>query len=82
MTRHTVETTMVSILNDCKSVRTLHFIKDKYNFSHNKLCFVIETLTKEGLITVGIKSGDGRGIKQISTTEKGREKLKSLGVNY
>jgi DNA-binding PadR family transcriptional regulator len=82
MPKHTFEENLVNILNDCKTVRTLHFIKDKYNFSHDKLCFTLEKLVAEGLIKITIKSGDGRRIKQIATTELGREKLKELGVKF
>ena len=80
--KRTLEESILEILNDCKTPRTLHFIKDKYNFSHKKLTTVLNGLTDIGYLEVRVKSGDGRGTKAIITTDKGKDVLLQSGRKY
>jgi hypothetical protein len=80
MTKRTLDESIIEILKDCKTAKTLHFIKDKYNFSHKKLCMVMSLLEDHHYLVVCVDTRDGRGTKQIMTTDWGRELLKALGV--
>lgn len=82
MTKRSLEESILEILNDCKTPRTLHFIKDKYNFSHKKLTDVLQALTEIGYLDIKVKSNDGRGTKAISTTEIGKALLIQSGRRY
>lgn len=72
----------LQILNDCKTPRTLHYIKDKYNFSNKQIVYMMDFLEVHGLLTIKRKPKDGRGTKVIEVTDKGRVVLKYNGVNY
>ena len=65
---------VISILTLCREKpRTLHYIKDKFNFCSQKLKECMNYLVGEGFITVSVVKGDGRGTKQIRTTDKGKD---------
>ena len=80
--RHSLEENKIAILNDCRIPRTKHYIKDKFNFSNDKLKRVIAELLSLGLIKVSMISGDGRGTQAIQTTEEGKAYLLTKGVKY
>ena len=80
--KRTLEESILEILNDCKTPRTLHFIKDKYNFSHQKLLSVLAALKVVGYLEVKVVSGDSRGTKSITTTELGKAILIQSGRKY
>lgn len=82
MPKRSLEESILEILNDCKTPRTLHFIKDKYNFSHKKLTSVLESLVKVDYLEIKVDSRDGRGTKAISTTETGKILLLQSGRKY
>jgi DNA-binding PadR family transcriptional regulator len=70
------------ILNDCRSPRTLHYVKDKYNFNNKQVIYALEYLQFSGFITISTVPRDGRGTKAISTTDKGKEMLTAMGLKY
>jgi len=80
--RHTLQENIIEILNLCKQPRTKHFIKDKFNFSNDKLKRVLSDLQSQGYIIVCMVSGDGRGTQAIQTTEEGKAYLLTKGVKY
>ena len=80
--RHTLQENIIDILNLCRQPRTKHFIKDKFNFSNDKLNSVLETLQSKGFLTITDKGGDGRGTKNITTTDLGKSMLLEKGVKY
>ncbi len=80
--RHSLEENKIAILNDCRIPRTKHYIKDRYNFSNDKLKRVIAELLSLGVIKVSMISGDGRGTQAIQTTEEGKAYLLTKGVKY
>ena len=80
--RHSLEENKIAILNDCRIPRTKHYIKDKFNFSNDKVKKVIADLQSQGLIKVSMLSGDGRGTQAIQTTEEGKAYLLTKGVKY
>ncbi len=80
--RHSLEENKIAILNDCRIPRTKHYIKDKFNFSNDKLKRVIAELLSLGVIKVSMISGDGRGTQAIQTTEEGKAYLLTKGVKY
>ena len=80
--RHTLQENIIDILNLCRQPRTKHYIKDRYNFSNDKLKKVIADLQSQGLIKVSMLSGDGRGTQAIQTTEEGKAYLLTKGVKY
>lgn len=78
-----MEENIINLLILCRQKsRTLHFVKDKFNFSNKKLRVCMEYLRVMEYVTVATVKGDGRGTKQISTTDKGKEYLTSKGVKY
>ena len=81
-TRHTLQENIIDILNLCRQPRTKHFIKDKFNFSNDKLKRVLEDLQGQGFIIICLVSGDGRGTQAIQTTEVGKAYLLTKGVKY
>ncbi len=80
--RHSLEENKIAILNDCRIPRTKHYIKDKFNFSNDKLKSVLEGLQSQGYIVVCLVVGDGRGTQAIQTTEDGKAYLLAKGVKY
>jgi DNA-binding PadR family transcriptional regulator len=70
------------ILNDCRTPRTSHFVKDRYNFNNKQLVYALEYLQFSGFITISTVPRDGRGTKAISTTDKGKEMLTAMGLKY
>lgn len=81
--RYTMQENIVTILSLCRQKpRTLHFVKDKFNFSNQQLNDCMSYLIGEDFIIVNVVKGDGRGTKQISTTDKGKQFLITNGVKY
>ena len=65
--RHTLQENIIDILNLCRQPRTKHFIKDKFNFSNDKLKKVIADLQSQGLIKVSmfqVMVGEHKQFKQ------------------
>lgn len=82
MTKLSHEQKCIQILNDCRTPRTMHFIKDRYNFSSEQLKNTLGILLFAGYLLIRTVPKDGRGTKAITTTDKGREYLILNGVKY
>jgi len=80
--KRTFQEKILLILQECRTPRTLHYIKDKFSLNHQKLKEYIDYLINNGLVIVGIKTLDHRYPRQIITTLKGKALLKANGVKY
>ncbi|MGD0331394.1 MAG: hypothetical protein ABSB40_13275 [Nitrososphaeria archaeon] len=81
-TRHTYLDNLLAVMNYCRQPKTMHAVKDKYSFSNEKLKRVIADLESKAYISISELPRDGRHVKQIILTERGKAELLDRGIKY